>query len=104
MIIKVFKIKDSTTGLFSTGGCSPNWTKRGKTWSQINHIKTHLRQFCNTKIIKQGKSFHDTVKDYITLTNNIPETWIVIEMVATGSVAEVKEYSAKDLYPLEFKS
>ncbi len=106
MELKVFKIKDSETGLFSTGGYSPNWTKRGKTWSQINHVKTHLRQHCNTKIVKLGKDprGYDDVKDYKTVSNNIPETWVIVEMVASGTKCEIKEYSAKGLYPNEFPS
>lgn len=106
MELKVFKIKDSVTGLFSTGGMSPNWTKRGKTWNQINHVKTHLRQHCSYKVIKPATPprFHDSVKDYKTMTNNIPSNWIIVEMTMDGVKSEVKEYPAKDLYPNEFPS
>ena len=43
----VYKIK-RLDGLFSTGGCTPEFTKTGKTWSSIGHVKTHLRQFYNS--------------------------------------------------------
>lgn len=42
----VYKIR-RPDGLFSTGGMSPGFTKIGKTWSNIGHVKTHLRQFYN---------------------------------------------------------
>lgn len=40
--ITVFKIRSKTTGMFSTGGQSPGWSKKGKTWNQRGHVSTHL--------------------------------------------------------------
>jgi hypothetical protein len=37
-----YKIRDMTTGLFSTGGNRPTWSKRGKVWYSIGTLKTHL--------------------------------------------------------------
>lgn len=42
--MKVFKIRDAN-GLFSTGGTDPDFTKGGKVWNNIGHVKSHLRQF-----------------------------------------------------------
>jgi hypothetical protein len=42
--MKVYRIRDSN-GLYSTGGTSPSFTSAGKTWSNIGHVKNHLRQF-----------------------------------------------------------
>lgn len=42
--MKVFKIRDAN-GLFSTGGVNPDFTKGGKVWNNIGHVKSHLRQF-----------------------------------------------------------
>ena len=39
--MQVFKIRNEK-GFFSSGGKHPNWTKNGKTWSNIGHIKNHL--------------------------------------------------------------
>lgn len=36
-----FKIR-RRDGLFSTGGCRPRWTKNGKTWTNLGHLKNHL--------------------------------------------------------------
>lgn len=98
MKLEVYKIKDENTGLFSTGGIEPKWTKRGKTWSQLNHVKNHLRLFCsdsewvtNTdqrELRWQGK----LVKRWI---NNIPSNWIVIKLSESG----IQELSAKQMYP-----
>jgi hypothetical protein len=46
---KIYKIKDKTTGLFSKGGTQPLgiWTKEGKSWSNIGHLKSHINQFIN---------------------------------------------------------
>ena len=42
--MKVYKIRDEN-GLYSNGGMNPNFTKSGKTWNNISHLKNHLRQF-----------------------------------------------------------
>jgi hypothetical protein len=46
---KIYKIRDKSTGLFSKGGTSTYnlWTKEGKSWSNIGHIKNHINQFLN---------------------------------------------------------
>lgn len=54
-----YKVRDKNTGLFSTGGCSyagrpgencyqprPNgWSKKGKIWTGLGPLRTHLNQF-----------------------------------------------------------
>jgi hypothetical protein len=35
-----FKIKDKLTGLYRLGN---NWSKTGKSWSNIGHLKSHLK-------------------------------------------------------------
>jgi hypothetical protein len=37
-----FKIRDKTSGLFSTGGSSPGWSDKGKKWSHVGHVTNHL--------------------------------------------------------------
>ena len=40
-----YKIRrKGTMDQFSTGGATPKWSKMGKTWSRLGHIKSHLRQ------------------------------------------------------------
>lgn len=40
MDFKIYRLLNKETGLFNSGG--NNWTKRGKAWTQKNHIKTAL--------------------------------------------------------------
>lgn len=44
--MKSFKICDTATGLFSTGGDEPRWSKTGKVWRTIGHVKLHLQHLC----------------------------------------------------------
>lgn len=37
-----YKILQTETGLFSTGGHHPKWSKAGKAWSDFGHLKRHL--------------------------------------------------------------
>ncbi|GIN25440.1 hypothetical protein NSQ93_22095 [Bacillus sp. FSL W8-0445] len=47
MKTKLFKIRNKETGEFSKGGTWRYgiWTKGGKTWTNIGHVKSHLNQF-----------------------------------------------------------
>jgi len=47
MELKMYKIRNKETGEFSKGGTTPSsiWTKGGKTWTNIGHVKTHLSQW-----------------------------------------------------------
>lgn len=58
LITKVYKIRNKKTGLYSTGGTSPKFTKSGKTWSQLSHLKNHLNQAIVTIWKRDGNSQH----------------------------------------------
>jgi hypothetical protein len=47
MKVKAWKIRNKETGEFSKGGTSTwgIWTKGGKTWTNIGHVKSHLRSW-----------------------------------------------------------
>jgi len=38
----VYRIKNQTTGLYSTGGENPHWTKKGKLWTLAGALKNHF--------------------------------------------------------------
>lgn len=38
-----YKIRNIKTGLYSTGGTCPRFTKYGKTWKELHHVKAHLK-------------------------------------------------------------
>jgi hypothetical protein len=111
--MKLFKIKHRDLVLFSKGGSYVNdtesyykdkqgnptyysWSKRGKTWTGLGPLKSHLRQYCE-ELRNYSVHNEDPTKPRRILKNNIPETWIVCEFdIATQTT---KEYPAKDLYP-----
>lgn len=39
-MVEVFKIRRLADGKFSTGGCSPKFTDRGKVWRTAGHAKS----------------------------------------------------------------
>lgn len=47
----IFKIRNKETGLFSTGSRNGrvSWTKNGKAWSSIGHVKSSIAQFTGNK-------------------------------------------------------
>lgn len=42
MLTKVYKILNTKTGLYSTGGSTPTFKKNGKTWTMLSHLKSHI--------------------------------------------------------------
>lgn len=66
--LKFYKIRDLNTGLFSTGGLNPNWTKKGKVWNNIGHVKASLVGF--NKMGKGGRKGTEI---------SIPRNWEVVE-------------------------
>lgn len=79
----MYKIKNKNTGLFSKGGAyvtenKYHWSKRGKIWSVLHHVKLHASQYMNGK------------------QNNIPDSWILCCYINN----EWKElHLVKNLYP-----
>lgn len=41
MMTSLFRIQN-TDGYFSTGGSYPRWSKTGKVWLKLAHVKAHL--------------------------------------------------------------
>ena len=68
---RTYKIKHKITGQYSTGGDGSNskkntsgWSKKGKVWSCISHLKSHLSQNtredyvdCEVVVFKEEKRF-----------------------------------------------
>jgi len=81
----LFKIRDKNTGLYSSGGMSPNWTSKGKTWNGMGPLKSHLNQFMKSKNYSKERY------------NKIPENWEVIKIKLIES--EVIKMDAHSLYP-----
>lgn len=41
--MKLYKIRNKKTGLYSSGGYSLRWTKIGKVWRTLGPLKNHLQ-------------------------------------------------------------
>ncbi|GJQ43958.1 MAG: hypothetical protein JETCAE03_34560 [Ignavibacteriaceae bacterium] len=91
----VYKIRHKKTGLFSTGGMSPKWTTKGKTWSAFNHIKTHLRQFTRYTTENKDDGIMSTKVSFDK--NLIPKDWEVVKIKIVES--EIVVMNAHELYP-----
>lgn len=42
-------IQRDSDGLFSSGGQTPTFSKNGKAWTHLSHLKNHLHQFHDYK-------------------------------------------------------
>lgn len=63
-----WQIMDASTGLFSTGGMHPRWTKGGKVYDQKNHVLSHIRLWIQDHrrydpIVGSWISFYDLPPD-----------------------------------------
>lgn len=56
--MKVYRIKDTTTGMYSEGKISPVFTKTGRIFRNLNAVKTHLTYLKKYNI--QGTSVYNT--------------------------------------------
>lgn len=52
---KIYKIRDKDTGLYSGGGSFVRWSKNGKIWRNIGHLKNHLNIFVDYNGLKEGR-------------------------------------------------
>jgi len=77
--MKIYRIRDTATGLFSKGGMDANqskwqWGKTGKVWKGLGPLRLHLNQFLVGGDGKPG----------------IPSTWEVIEYELVETETSVK--------------
>lgn len=72
---KVFKVRSKKNGLYSTGskGGRMGFTKNGKAWSSIGHVKSMLRQFDSSKYRPYHMENH-TYDDLEVVTFEVNET------------------------------
>lgn len=97
MEIKLYKLYDTATGKFNAGG--DNWTSKGKSWNQRNHLTTKLTSYCRDLVSikhwpgwnkareisdEEYKYWHDDANKAAMYKRFIPETWVVIEISNAG--------------------
>lgn len=88
-----YKIRDKNTGLFSTGGVSPKWTKKGKVWTSEGHVKSHLT------LLKEHHKYRTCSgwgnKHAIALEWTCPKNWEIV--VTVYEEIFTKSYAASDV-------
>ncbi len=90
--MKVYKIKDTNTGLFSLGGRGMRFNEKGKTWNTLGGLKNVL----NYRHISWDSDYGTTpVTRYIV--NKIPANLEVV--VVEINESECEKFPASDLYP-----
>ena len=72
----LYRIKNEN-GLYSTGGSTPSFTKRGKVWTNIGHVKNHLHG-----LDRNGrKQYKDCTLITYVITETVLEEKPVMELV-----------------------
>lgn len=97
--MQVFRIRDSN-GLYSTGGTRPQFTKGGKTWSNIGHVKSHLRQFINSRDLELYKDAEIVCVEY---TEKDVETYDILNFLEDLNKQDIEEYE-KSSYHSEWRT
>lgn len=64
-VTKVYKIRNGK-GLWSSGGSYPSFSKRGKTWDSLGHLKNHLSNYTASRYGYSG--------------NQVPDDWEIVEV------------------------
>ena len=99
---KVYMIRRKKDGLFSNGGSYPSFTKRGKQWSRVGDIKSHLTQVYGNsysfglEVWNTEMQRHELKLEKFFSNNNPYLDCEIIE-------AEVVAKSTEDVYPFLVK-
>lgn len=89
--MKVFKIRDEN-GLYSTGGMSPDFTKGGKVWNNIGHVKSHLRQFLGGRELE---IYQKAVIVCIEYTEKETETLDILDYMAAINAHDIADNTSE---------
>lgn len=58
-ILRLYRVRDKTSGLYSSGGTRPKWGNGGKTWYGIGPLKNHLRQHVDLRKDEEYRRLYD---------------------------------------------
>lgn len=75
-----FKILDTRTGLFSTGGYGPGWSTDGKIYKTLPQLKNALKLYCrgSTSVpILATQKVKAAAK--LAARRTVPKEWLVVE-------------------------
>lgn len=80
----VYRIVNTKTGLFSTGGMKPNFTKHGKTWTKLQYVRAHISELV-------GRDPADIYNDCVIVEAEITETLKPIESANSWLIKKTDE-------------
>lgn len=100
---KLYKIRNKETGQFSKGGVTRNiWTKGGKTWTNIGHVKSHLNQYL-TSNGDMGYLYPYLHAEIVEVEVNYDDAFSYDVNILVGEMADDKEKKSKKALELHQK-
>jgi hypothetical protein len=82
--MKIYRIRDKSTGKFSSGGRTPRWTKNGKVWFELGHVKLHLNQV------------HKFSKDYYLENSELVAEYFVVDITMAIDLDKIESIDNND--------
>ena len=87
----VYKIRRRTDGLFSMGGSTPSFNKKGKIWKQRGHLTSHINQLWNSGLsYSSSNNTGHVYKDCEIVPYEIVETPVEGTQTIMGYIADRK--------------
>jgi hypothetical protein len=99
---KVFMIRRKKDGLFSNGGSRPSFNTRGKQWSRVGDVKSHLTNVYDNSYVNGIRVWNSQLQTYELKLENFFRTtnpYLDCEVIE----AEVIAKSSEDVYPFLVK-
>lgn len=87
--MNIYKLRNKITGEFSTGGLSPVFNKKGKTWTNLGHVKNHINLILDEiKAIAGRCSWHSPT--YVSSTVKFYEDYLSSIEIVEFAVSETE--------------
>lgn len=92
MTEKYWKIKQTSTGLFSMGGSDPRFNKTGKIWKQKGHLTSHLNQISRFSIHKYNNC---EIIEYEVKPKEVSRTSVMEHLISKKLEKEKQQQEAQ---------
>jgi hypothetical protein len=86
--MKVYKIRDKATGLFSSGGSMPDWSSKGKAWNNRGALSSHLSIVNNIGVYNNAEMI-----EYETIENAIIPIVDLLEQKKLKKAEQTRKYN-----------
>lgn len=108
--MKMYKIRNKNTGLFSRGGSEPEFNKKGKIWKTMGHLKAHLNQFITYGGKNDSPFIEAKVKNWevielevVESSNILGDAILILEDKLKEATKEVQKEKEKSIKLKELK-